>query len=501
MRPNPNRKGPERVSTGVPGLDDIFGGGFPAEHIYLVEGDPGAGKTTLALQFLLDGARKGEPCVYVLLSETRAELEAVAASHGWSLDGIEVVDLQGTDGPPDDTQQYTFFHPAEVELSETTKVILEAVDRVKPRRAVFDSMSEMRLLARDQLRYRRQVLSLKKYFTEIPSTVLLLDYNGTDVIDHQLESLCHGVLRLEQLAPKYGGQRRQLRLQKLRGSVFRDGYHDFTIRTGGIVIHPRLVAGEHAPTLPNKTLSSGIAELDALVRGGLDYGTSTLILGPAGVGKSTIAAQYVVAAARGGQRAAVYTFDETPSIFTIRGESLGMDVRAHLERGNLRLKQLDPAEQSPGEFATMVRSAVEELGARVIVIDSLNGYLSAMPEEHSLQAHLHQLLAYLNHMGVATILVVSQTGILGNISSPIELSYLADTVILLRYFEATGAVRKAISVLKRRTGPHEDTIRELRVGPRGIQVGRALNDFQGVLSGQLVYTGVPNGDSPLLKGS
>lgn len=493
------REGPERVSTGVPGLDEIFGGGIPADHIYLVEGDPGAGKTTLALQFLLDGARKGEPCLYVLLSETSDELRAVAASHGWGLSGIEIVDLQGTDESPDGTQQYTFFHPAEVELSETTNVIIEASNRVRPRRVVFDSLSEMRLLARDPLRYRRQVLSLKKYFTELPSTVLLLDYNASGATDHQLESLCHGVLRLEQLAPKYGGQRRHLRLQKLRGSAYRDGYHDFAIRTGGLIVHPRLVAGEHPVTLPDKSLASGIPELDALLGGGLDYGTSTLVLGPAGVGKSTVAAQYVTAAMGQGQRAVVYTFDETPNIFAVRGESLGMDIRARLAAGDLRIKQLDPAEQSPGEFAAMVRDAVEAFGAGVVVIDSLNGYLSAMPEEHSLQAHLHQLLAYLNNKGVVTILIVSQTGILGNISSPIELSYLADTVLLLRYFEAAGAVRKAVSVLKRRTGPHENTIREFRVGARRIQVGRALTDCQGVFTGQLIYTGKTSGDSPLME--
>ena len=492
---------PMRISTGIPGLDDIFGGGIPAGHIYLVEGDPGAGKTTLALQFLLEGVARGESCVYVLLSETAEELRTVAASHGWDLGKIEIVDLQGADANTGEQSEYTFFHPAEVELSETTKVILEAVDRVKPTRVVFDSLSEMRLLARDPLRYRRQVLQLKKYFTELPSTVLLLDYNASGFTDHQLESLCHGVLRLEQLAPKYGGQRRQLRLQKLRGSTFRDGYHDFTIRTGGLICHPRLVSGEHPTEFARASLSSGIAELDALLGHGLDYGTSTLVLGPAGVGKSTLAAQYVMGALREGKHAAVYTFDETPNIFLIRGESLGMNVRAHTEDGSLLLKQLDPAEQSPGEFASMVRRAVEEFGARVIVIDSLNGYLSAMPEEHSLHAHLHQLLAYLNHKGVVTILVVSQTGILGNISSPIELSYLADTVILLRYFEATGAVRKAVSVLKRRTGPHEDTIREFRVGPRGIQVGRALNEFQGVLTGQLEYTGKTSGDSPLMRRS
>ena len=489
---------PTRISSGVPGLDDIFGGGIPAGHIYLVEGDPGAGKTTLALQFLLEGVRRGEPCVYVLLSETADELRTVAASHGWSLANIEIVDLQNSEANTGESSQYTFFHPAEVELSETTKIILAAVDRVKPTRVVFDSLSEMRLLARDPLRYRRQVLSLKKYFTELPSTVLLLDYNAAGVTDHQLESLCHGVLRLEQLAPKYGGQRRQLRLQKLRGSPFRDGYHDFAIRTGGVLVHPRLISGEHPTDFTRASLASGIAELDALLGGGLDYGTSTLILGPAGVGKSTIAAQYVASALTQGHRGAVYTFDETPNIFLIRGEGLGMNVRSYVADGSLLLKQLDPAEQSPGEFAAMVRRSVEEVGARVIVIDSLNGYLSAMPEEHSLHAHLHQLLAYLNHKGVATILVVSQTGILGNISSPIELSYLADTVLLLRYFEAQGAVRKAVSVLKRRTGPHEDTIREFRVGARGIMVGRALQEFQGVLTGQLTYVGKPTADSALL---
>lgn len=487
-----------RVSTGVAGLDEVFNGGLPTGRIYLVEGDPGAGKTTFALQFLLEGAKAGEPTVYVLLSETAEELRAVAATHGWSLDDIHIVDLQESEGEVDDSQ-YTFFHPAEVELSETTKVILDAVSRVKPKRVVFDSLSEMRLLARDPLRYRRQVLAMKKYFTALGATVLLLDYDATAPRDHQLESLCHGVLRLEQLAPKYGGQRRQLRVQKLRGSTFRDGYHDFTIRTGGAVVFPRLIANEHPTRFVRDTVSSDIPGLDSLLGGGLDRGTSTLLLGPAGVGKSTLAALYVTAAARRGDRASVYVFDETPNTFVVRSESLGMNVEQLISNGQIELRQLDAAEQAPGEFAAMVRDAVENQGRRVIMIDSLNGYMSSMPEEHFLSAHLHELLAYLNHKGIITILVVSQTGIMGtNIASPIELSYLADTVIMMRYFESAGAVKKAVSVVKRRTGPHEDTIRELRVSARGIEVGRTLREFSGVIAGDLVYTGP---EKPLLKGN
>ena len=479
----------KRVSTGVQGLDEVFNGGLPTGRLYLVEGDPGAGKTTFALQFLLAGAANGEPTVYVLLSETAEELRSVAASHGWSLDGIHIVDLQEAEGEVDDSQ-YTFFHPAEVELSETTKIILDAVSKVKPKRVVFDSLSEMRLLARDPLRYRRQVLAMKKYFTALGATVMLLDYDATAPRDHQLESLCHGVLRLEQLAPKYGGQRRQLRIQKLRGSTFRDGFHDFSIRTGGAIVYPRLIANEHPTRFVRDTVSSEIPGLDSLLGGGLDRGTSTLLLGPAGVGKSTLAAVYVTAAARRGDRAAVYTFDETPNTFIVRSDSLGMGVEELIASGEIDLRQLDAAEQSPGEFAAMVRHAVEHEGRRVIMIDSLNGYMSAMPEEHFLSAHLHELLAYLNHKGVITILVVSQTGILGtNIVSPIELSYLADTVVMMRYFESGGAVKKAISVVKRRTGAHEDTVREFRVGRYGLEVGRALREFRGVIAGDLDYSG------------
>jgi circadian clock protein KaiC len=478
-----------RVATGVPGLDEVFGGGLPAGRLYLVEGDPGAGKTTFGLQFLLEGARAGEPVVYVLLSETAEELRAVARSHGWDLSGVDIVGLQELEGDLDDSQ-YTFFHASEVELNETTKTILGAVERIRPRRVVLDSLSEMRLLARDPLRYRRQALVLKRHLTAVGATVMLLDYNGSEPRDHQLESLCHGVLRLEQLAPKYGGQRRRLRIQKLRGSPFRDGYHDFTIRTGGALVFPRLVAAEHPTSFRAETMPSGVEPLDALLGGGLDRGTSTLLFGPAGVGKSTLAALFVSASVRRGERAAVFTFDETPHTFIVRGASLGLGVDKHLESGRMLLRQLDPAEQSPGEFAASVRHAVEHERARVVMIDSLNGYLSAMPEEHFLCAHLHELLAYLNHQGVITLLVVSQTGILGsNVGSPIELSYLADTVILMRYFEAGGAVRKAVSVVKRRTGPHEDTIRELQVSARGITVGRELREFQGVLSGDLVFTG------------
>jgi circadian clock protein KaiC len=485
-----------RAATGISGLDEILGGGLPRNRIYLVEGGPGAGKTTLAMQFLREGARCGEPTMYVLLSETAEELRAVAASHHWSLDGVEVFDLQSSDENLRADSQYTLFHPADVEWSETSQTILETVERVKPRRAVFDSLSEVRLLSRDPLRYRRQILALKQCLTSIGCTVLMLDFESSPESDHQLQSLCHGVIRLEQLTPEYGGQRRRLAIQKLRGISYRDGYHDFTIQTGGIEAYPRLVAAEHHRDFANEQVRSGVPGLDQILGGGLDRGTSTLILGPAGVGKSTLAAQYVAAAVRQGEKSALYIFDEVPHTFAVRGAGLGMGIADHIRSGRIAIQQVNPAELSPGEFAMRVRNAVERDNRNLVVIDSLNGYNGAMPEERFLSAHLHELLAYLNQRGVITILIVSQLGLLGQgVESPIDLSYLADTVILLRYFEAFGEVRQAISVVKRRTGAHEHSIRELRMGPGGILVGERLQNFQGVLSGQLVYTG---DRSPLL---
>jgi circadian clock protein KaiC len=488
----------ERAASGIVGLDDILGGGFPRKRMYLIEGDPGAGKTTLALQFLIEGARAGEPTVYVVLSETEEELRAVAGSHGWSLEGITVCDLQASEESLRAESQYTLFHPAEVELSDTTKIVIDAVNRVNPRRVVFDSLSEMRLLARDPLRYRRQILALKAYFTARDCTVLLLDYQSGEGGDRQLESLCHGVIGLHSSTPEYGGQRRRMRIQKLRGVSFREGHHDYAIETGGLRVHPRLVAAEHHRAFTIEPVKSGVAELDQLLGGGLHRGTSTLFLGPAGVGKSTLAAQYVMAALKSGERASSYIFDEVPNTFIVRSEGLGMGFREYRESGALRLKQVDPAELSPGQFASSVRQDVEVHKSTVIVIDSLNGYRAAMPDEAHLSSHLHELLAYLNQQGVLTLLVISQYGILGEgVSSPVELSYLADTVVLLRYFEALGDIRKAISVVKKRTGAHERSVRELAMGPEGIRVGKQLQEFQGVITGQLVYTG--SGPSSLLE--
>jgi circadian clock protein KaiC len=486
-----------RALTGIAGLDDILGGGFPRRRMYLIEGDPGAGKTTLGLQFLLEGARAGESTVYVILSETEEELRVVAKSHGWSLDGITICELQGSEDTLKTESQYTLFHPAEVELSDTTKTLLDAVQNLKPTRLVFDSLSEMRLLARDPLRYRRQILALKAYFTARDCTVLLLSYETGVDGDRQLQSLCHGVVSLEMLTPDYGGQRRRLHVRKLRGVTFRGGYHDYTIQTGGLDVHPRLVASEHHQPFRAESVASGVPELDQLLGGGIDRGTSTLFLGPAGVGKSTLTAQYVMAALKKGEKAAVYIFDEVPNTFVVRGSGLGMDLEEYLESGALKLRQIDPAELSPGQFARSVRDDIEERKASVVVIDSLNGYRSAMPNEAHLTAHLHELLAYLNQQGILTLLVVSQYGILGEgVISPIELSYLADTVVLLRYFEARGEIRKAISVVKKRTGAHEKAVRELEMCAQGLRVGRQLHEFQGVLTGQLVYTGLPS--EPLL---
>jgi circadian clock protein KaiC len=475
-----------RASSGNVGLDLVLSGGFPRDQMYLVIGDPGAGKTTLALQYLMSGAAAGERSLYVVLAETEREVRRLAASHGWDLKGVDIA--QGVPRQTRKDQEYSFFPAAEVELEQVLKGILGLLEKHRPSRVVFDSLSELRLLAQDRLRYRRQILALKDCFQQNAMTVLLLDFLSQSD-DRQLETLCHGILTLEQLAPEYGGQRRRLRIRKLRESGFSDGYHDFTIQQGGLEVYPRLVASEHPGIeFHQETCSSGIAELDKLLGGGLDRGTTTLILGPAGVGKSTLSAQYGKVAVERGERAALFVFDEVPNTYGVRGEGLGMGIRKHLEEGRLLIRQVDPAQLSPGAFAHAVKSAVEEKGASVVVIDSVNGYQSAMPEEHFLHAHLHELLAFLNQRRVITILVMTQAGILGQgVTSPVELSYLADTIILLRYFEVGATVRQAISVVKRRTGPHERTIRELTMGASGVGVGRVLHEFSGVLTGQLVY--------------
>jgi circadian clock protein KaiC len=480
-----------RVLTGIPGLDALLaGGGLPANRLHLIEGNPGTGKTTLALQFLMQGRTNGESCLYVTLSETGAELRGVAASHGWSLDGIEVFELARAER---ESEQYTLYHPAEIELGEMVKSVLDITDRLRPTRLVLDSLSEMRLLARDPLRYRRQILSLKEYFSKRDSTVLLLDDRTSSEDDLQLESIAHGVVLLEQTPFEYGRARRRLRIVKLRGVAATEGFHDFKITRGGIVVYPQLVpmTGQARPSTP---LLSGVTELGALLGGGLSWGTCTLFLGPAGVGKSTLAAQYVLAA---DVPACVFLFDERRTTFVERCEALGMSIRERLASGRLQIVQVEPGDMSPGEFAHTVRDCVDRDGCRVVLIDSLNGYLHAIPSGHSPLVRMHELIAYLNERGVATLLVTAQHGMIGaQMPAPIDVSYLADCVVLLRYFEAMGTVRKAISIVKKRTGSHETSIREFAVGPSGIRVGQPLIEFQGVMTGTPTYRGP---EAPLIR--
>jgi circadian clock protein KaiC len=480
----------ERAGTGIAGLDLILGGGFPRGLTYLIEGDPGTGKTTMGLQFLLEGARQGEPGLYVSLSSPRSELEQIIRAHGWSPEGVTICDVGASEESLRTDRQYTVFHPSEIELSETTRAILQAVEQARPARVVFDALSEMKMLARDPLRFRRQIWELKDYFSSRGCTVLLLDYRTDPDSDLQLHSLSSGAIRLEQLAPEYGGQRRRLRVQKLRAVSFRDGYHDYTIQTGGMAVFPRLVAAEHHRNGSGAVLKSGLAKLDALLGGGLDLGTSTMVMGPVGVGKTSLALHLAAAAAREGKRVEFYLFDEAASICIQRGDRLGLGISDHIAAGRLHIRQVDPAELSPGELAWSVRTAVEQHGARVVVIDSLNGYQHAMPEEHHLTAHLHELLAYLTQQDVLSLLILGQHGIVGHVQSPIDPSYLADNIVLMRFVEAAGELKKAISVIKKRSGPHETTIRELQIDTNGLCVGEELHMLQGVLTGQPVFTGV-----------
>ena len=477
-----------KASTGVNGLDNILKGGLPRNRLYLLEGNPGTGKTTLGLQFLLEGARNGERGVYITLSETKDELTAVARSHGWSLDGLDICDLTISENSLTNNSNYTVFHPSEVELDETTQAVLEAVERIKPARVVFDSLSEMRLLARDALRYRKQILALKQYFMGKSCTVLLLDDHTSEESDRQLESIAHGVINLEYIPPVYGKQRHRLRTLKMRGVNFQSGYHDFNIETGGLAVFERLTAIEHEKELKTGGLSSGLPELEQLL-GALDYGTSTMILGPAGIGKSTLALMYACKAAERGERAALYLFDESISTMYARTSALGLDIKGHVEAGRITVRQIDPAELSPGEFTHMVCREVEDNNARVVVIDSLNGYLMATPEERFLTMQFHEMLSYLGRKSVVTLLIMAQYGLVGNMQTPVDISYMADTVVLLRYFEAGGEVRQAISVVKKRTGKHERNIREFRIDSGGIHLGEALRDFRGILTGVPTYEG------------
>jgi len=488
-----------RASTGIAGLDQVLHGGLARDHAYLLEGDPGTGKTTLALQFLLAGARAGEQTLFVTLSESAAELRAAAASHGWSLDPIRLFELTPSEAQLQPENQYTFFHPEEVELGQTVQNILRIVDEVKPTRVVLDSLSELRLLAQEQQRYRRQALALKQYFEGKPCTVLLLDDRTSQTMERQLHSVVHGVITLDRLPREYGRNRRRLEITKLRGSPFVEGYHDFVIETGGLNVFPRLIAAEHPGKFDRDAVSSNVAEMDKLLGGGLDRGSSTLFIGPAGAGKTTLACKYACAAVERGERVAFFSFDEALNTLFARASGLGMPLKKYRDEGRIIVHQVDPAELSPGEFAARVRQCVEEDHVTMIVIDSLNGYLSAMPEEQFLTLQMHELLSYLSQQGVVTLLVLAQHGIVGVVQGPVDLSYLADTIVLLRFFEAFGEVRRALSVVKRRSGNHERTVRELQIGgPDAIRVGAVLHDFRGVLTGTPEYTGH---EQPLLRTS
>lgn len=485
-------KGIARISTGVSGLDHILRGGLPKNRLYLVEGAPGSGKTTLALQFLLDGAKQGETGLYVTLSETSEELRAVAASHGWSLADITLFELASADEVLGPGTEQSILHSWEMELGSTIRLIEAEVERIKPTRVVFDSLSEMRLLAQDALRYRRQVLALKQYFAGRNTTVLLVDdltgNNGQR--DSHLHSLCHGVITLERLTLDFGAARRRCEIQKLRGVDFIAGYHDMVIRTGGLEIFPRLIAAEHHKSFVGDPMPSGIAELDALLGGGPLRGTSTLITGPAGAGKTTLALQYLVAACDRGECCTIYEFDERIGTMITRAKALDLDIEKHIESGCLRLHQIDPAEISPGEFAARVRKDVEEEKCAIVLIDSLNGYVSAMPQEKQLVLQLHELLSYLNQRGVVTLLINPQHGLVGSMATQgLNVSHMADAIVLLRFFEAEGRIRKAISIIKNRSGRHEDTIREFRIDEQGVRVGEPLSQFRGVLTGTPQYVG------------
>jgi len=475
---------PPKARTGVEGLDNILVGGLSPGHVYLLEGNPGTGKTTIALQFLLEGAKAGETGLYITMSETERELREGAASHGWALgDGIQVFELVPPENLLDEAHQQSLLYSSDLELGETTRAVFEAIERTQPVRIVIDSLSEIRLLAQSSLRYRRQILAMKHYFARQGATVLMLDDLTTDTNDKTVHSLAHGVVRLEGTTPSYGAERRRLQVIKYRGQSFRGGFHDFIIAEGGVQVFPRLVSGEHKTPFTRHVLASGIAELDKLLGGGIEQGSSTLIMGPAGAGKSLLALQLAVSAVARGEKAALFIFDEELGLLIDRAKLMGIDLDALCASGNLFIEQVDAAEFSPGEFTYRVRARVDLNSVKTVVIDGLNGYQTAMPEEKFLILHIHELLQYLNRQGASTLLTMAQHGLVGDMKSPVDATYLADTVILLRYFEAFGQVRRAISIIKKRFGTHENTIREIRIDRRGIAIGEPLEGFQGILHG------------------
>jgi circadian clock protein KaiC len=488
-----------RAATGIAGLDYVLDGGLARNRLHLLEGSPGTGKTTIALQFLLAGAKAGDPGIYVSLAETEQELRDGARSHGWTIgDAIEIFELVPPESVLDPDQHQSLLYSSDLELGETTKRIFEAIERVKPRRVVIDSLSEIRLLAQSSLRYRRQILALKHYFARHQSTVVMLDDLTTESTDRAVHSIAHSVTHLDQLAPIYGAERRRLRVVKCRGQAFRGGYHDFVIAPGGVEVFPRLVAAEHRHGFSGRTLGSGVAEFDKLLGGGIAAGSSTLILGPAGTGKSLLVLQFIAAAVARGERAALLVFDEEIGLLLARAKGFGIDLQSMCDAGKLFIEQMDAAELSPGEFSRRACTRVDQEGSSIVAIDSLNGYQASMPEEQFVILHLHELLQYLNRRGAATFITLAQHGMVGDMKQSIDVTYLADTVVMLRYFEAMGRVRRAMSVVKKRTGAHEDTIREFRIDQHGITVGPPLEEFQGVLRGVPTYVGK---EAPLLGGA
>jgi circadian clock protein KaiC len=483
-----------QAAFGIAGLDDVLGGGLDRSRLFLLEGNPGTGKTTIAVQFLIAGAAAGERCLYITLSETDEELRAGAKSHGWDLAGVEVFELVPPESLLDDEQQQSLLYSSDLELGETTKRIFEVFERLRPERVVLDSLSEIRLLAQSSLRYRRQILALKHYFAKQGATVLMLDDLTTDGNDKTVHSLAHGVIRLEEIAPEYGAERRRVRVLKYRGRRYRGGYHDFAIHSGGAKVFPRLISAEHKTSFARDVLRSESEGLDALLGGGVDRGSSVLILGPAGTGKSLLSLTFIQSAFKRGEASALFVFDEEIGHLYDRAKALGIDLAAMHEAGLLFTEQVDAAELTPGEFSARVRGCLETHGVRTIVVDSLNGYQAAMPGEQALVLHMHELLQYLNRQGATTFLTVAQHGLVGDMAAPVDVTYLADTVVLLRYFEAMGRVRRAISVVKKRMGGHEDTIREYRIGEGGITLGDPLTNFHGILRGVPVIVG----DEPAL---